>query len=76
MPSVARQPRTLRRAKIIPFPAPPVPILQAKKRKTSEWVFWVVLVLWATLGEIVSSQLQPGINGHQLRQTASRPAAR
>ena len=57
MPLPARQPRTVRRAKIIPFPAPPVLIIQAKKREIPEWAFWVLLVLLATLGEIVSSGL-------------------
>jgi hypothetical protein len=58
MPLPARQPRTVRRAKIILFPAPPVPIIQAEKREIPEWVFWVALILLATLGEIVSSQSQ------------------
>ena len=71
MPSVARQPRTVRRAKIIPFPAPPVPIVQAKRCEIPEWAFWVLLALLAILGEIVSFHLQAGINGYQLRQTAS-----
>ena len=53
----ARQPRTVRRAKIIPFPASPVPIIQAKRREIPEWIFWVLLALLATLGEIVSSGL-------------------
>ena len=71
MPSVARQPRTVRRAKIIPFPAPPVPITQAKKREIPEWAFWVLLALLAILGEILSSQLQVTNGYQQERQTIS-----
>ena len=71
MPLPVRQPRPIRRAKIIPFPAPPVPIIQAKKREIPEWVFWVLLALLAILGEILSSQSQV-INKYQHeRQTIS-----
>lgn len=71
MPLPARQPRTVRRAKIIPFPAPPVLIIQPRKREIPEWAFWVLLVLLATLGEIVSSQSEMTNRYQHERQTIS-----
>ena len=67
MPLPATQQRPVRRAKIIPFPAPPAPSIQAKKREISEWIYWALLiVLAAVLGEFLSFQVhQPE------RQTAS-----
>lgn len=70
MPLPVRQPRPIRRAKIIPFPAPAIPMVQAK-REIPEWVFWILLALLAILGEILSSQSQV-INRYQHnRQTIS-----